>query len=181
MGANRGCDKACDPKTRSRAPTPARLRPPVLAGNLQAQPILPIRDLRFRVTDYNANGANLASIGDDRPFIVIPAKAQGCPGKMLRSNKRGNRPNNFVLSGLVPAIQAFEEPKERRGCADQVRARRLGGDVSVDNPLLLQEKFPRTTLREGGSPGQKGPQRVVPCSSRGGPGPRFRETDFIPD
>jgi homogentisate 1,2-dioxygenase len=58
-----------------------------------------------------------------------PASRQGCPGKILRLNKRGNRPNNFVLAGLGrlgPAINAFEEPKQRRGCADQVRARRLG-------------------------------------------------------
>src|SRR5437868_13219251 len=33
----------------------------------------------------------------------------------------------FVLAGLGPAIHAFKRPKQRRGCADQVRARRFGG------------------------------------------------------
>jgi len=37
-----------------------------------------------------------------------------------------------VLAGLVPAIHAFEHPKQRRGCADQVRARRLKIDFYGD-------------------------------------------------
>ena len=33
--------------------------------------------------------------------------------------------HKFVLAGLDPAIRAFRRPEQRRGCADQVRARRL--------------------------------------------------------
>jgi hypothetical protein len=38
------------------------------------------------------------------------------PGKRLQKilwpNKKEDRPNNFVLAGLGPAIHAFEEPKQ---------------------------------------------------------------------
>jgi hypothetical protein len=84
-----------------------------------------------------------------------PRESAGVSGENSTAEQQGNRPNNFVLAGLVPAIHAFEGPKQRRGYADQVRARRLGGDVSVDNPLLLQEKFPRTALRFRGNDGQR--------------------------
>jgi len=58
-------------------------------------------------------------------YIVIPAKAQGCPGKNLVATKGRNSPANFVLAGLDPAIHALGQSRPRRGCADQVRARRL--------------------------------------------------------
>ena len=38
----------------------------------------------------------------------------------------GKSAANFFLAGLVPAIHAFERPKQRRRCAEQVRARQLG-------------------------------------------------------
>jgi hypothetical protein len=61
-----------------------------------------------------------------RPRLPALFASVGLSGEILRPQKRGNRPNNFVLAGLGPAIHAVEEPKQRRGCADQVRARRLG-------------------------------------------------------
>jgi hypothetical protein len=84
------------------------------------------------------------------PLPFPPPRAAGLSGENFATEQEGNRPNNFVLAGLGPAIHALEKPKQRRGCADQVRARRLGGDMSVYNPLLLQEKFPRTALRGAG-------------------------------
>jgi hypothetical protein len=72
----------------------------------------------------------------------MPAFAQGCPGKILRPDNGAKRPADFVLAGLVPwafsprtssvGIHAFERPKQRRGCADQVRARRLKIDFYED-------------------------------------------------
>src|SRR5260370_39902269 len=53
-------------------------------------------------------------------------------------------PPSPVSAGLAPPIHAFERPKQRRGCADQVRARRLR--------VSWQEKLPPTTLRLRGSP-----------------------------
>jgi hypothetical protein len=58
-------------------------------------------------------------------LLVIPAKAQGYPVKISRCRRERNRLSNFVLAGLVPAIHALERLKQRRGYADQVRARRL--------------------------------------------------------
>jgi hypothetical protein len=86
------------------------------------------------------------------PSGLVPPlpRCAGLSGENSATEQEGNRPNNFVLAGLGPAIHALEKPKQRRGCADQVRARRLGGDMSVYNPLLLQEKFPRTALRGAG-------------------------------
>jgi hypothetical protein len=57
-------------------------------------------------------------------LLAIPAFAQGCPGKILRRQPKGNRLRQLVLAGLDPAIHAFGRPKQRRGCADQVRAKR---------------------------------------------------------
>ena len=72
----------------------------------------------------------------------MPAFAQGCPGKILRPDNRAKRPTDFVLAGLVPwafsprtssvGIHAFESPKQRRGCADQVRARQRKIDFYED-------------------------------------------------
>ena len=45
----------------------------------------------------------------------MPAFAQGCPGKILRSNNGAKRPADFVLAGLVPAIHAFARPKRAPG------------------------------------------------------------------
>jgi hypothetical protein len=45
-----------------------------------------------------------------------------------------------------------ERPRQRRGCADRVRARRVVGCLRVPDRLSLQGKFPRTALRESGKP-----------------------------
>jgi hypothetical protein len=69
----------------------------------------------------------------------------------LRRQKEGNRLPRFVLAGLDPAIHAFGRPKQRRGCADQVRARRL--------QVVSSESKPSYPCR-GNFPGQ-------PCCVRG--------------
>jgi hypothetical protein len=43
---------------------------------------------------------------------------------------------SFVLAELGPAIHAFECPKQRRGCADQVRTRRLGLIPASLHPII---------------------------------------------
>ena len=45
-----------------------------------------------------------------------------------------------------------ERPRQRRGYADQVRARRVVGCLRVPNRLSLHGKISRTALRESGKP-----------------------------
>src|SRR5216683_4679458 len=49
----------------------------------------------------------------------------GLSGENLAVPKRTNRLFDFVLAGLVPATHALERLKQRRGYAEQVRARRI--------------------------------------------------------
>jgi very-short-patch-repair endonuclease len=90
-----------------------------------------------------------------------PSPRKRGEGKILRRQKEGNRLPRFVLAGLDPAIHAFGRPKQRRGCADQVRARRL--------QVVSSESKPSYPCR-GNFPGQ-------PCGKRGeglGCAPRAR-------
>ena len=71
----------------------------------------------------------------------LPAFAQGCRDKILRAAKEGGRLPHFA--GLDPAIHAFGYPKQRRGCADQIRARRpqmVSGEPRTSHPR--RENFP---------------------------------------
>src|SRR5271169_2637715 len=73
------------------------------------------------------------------------------PGKILRSDTAGRPPPGFVLAGLVPATHAFERPNQRRGCADQVRATRLGvfpGAAQWARQTHQQNAIDRVKFRE---------------------------------
>jgi hypothetical protein len=54
--------------------------------------------------------------------------------------------------GEAPGDSSAERPRQRRGCADQVRARRVVGCLRVPNRLSLQGKISRTALSESGNP-----------------------------
>ena len=89
-----------------------------------------------------------------------PVAGRAVRGKFCGRTSEEIGRNDFVLAGLVPwafsprtgsvGIHGFEQPKQRRGCADQVRARRLGDHMGDNNLLFLQGRFPRTALRRGG-------------------------------
>jgi len=84
-------------------------------------------------------------------LTLSPAAPLGCPGKIVRRHKGGNRPPGFVLAGLSPAVHAFERPKPKawiRGSSP--RKTTLGCFQRVSNRLSLQGKFPRTALRRPG-------------------------------
>jgi hypothetical protein len=90
-------------------------------------------------------------------MLLFRSHTQGCPGKILRQ-KEGNRLPRFVLAGLDPAIYAFGRPKQRRGCADQVRARRLkmvSCESQASNPCRNNLPDSPAATRDG--PPQKGP------------------------
>src|SRR6266566_7172777 len=71
----------------------------------------------------------------------MPAFAQGCPGKIFRRRRERTRLSNFVLAGLGPAIHALARSKERRRCADQVRARRLKIVAASPTQVVIAANF----------------------------------------
>ena len=65
---------------------------------------------------------------------------------MVSMSPLGN--GKVVMAGLDPAIHAFRRPQPRRGCADQVRARRLKlFRTKPKHALDCRPNFPRTALR----------------------------------
>src|SRR5580693_7068788 len=86
-------------------------------------------------------------------MALTPYRGQGCPGKILRPNKRGNRPNNFVLAGLGlawpghPRLRGAETKAWMRGSSPR---KTTWGDMRVDKPLLLQGRFLRQPCRGRG-------------------------------
>jgi hypothetical protein len=90
-------------------------------------------------------------------MLLFRSHTQGCPGKILRRQKEGNRLPRFALAGLDPAIYAFGRSKQRRGCADQVRARRLqmvSCESQTSNPC--RGNFPDSPAATRDGPPQKG-------------------------
>src|SRR5207245_10456486 len=88
-------------------------------------------------------------------YIVIPAKAQGCPGKNLARPRKGNRPP-FRLGRARPGhprLGTVERKTWMRGSSP--RKTTLTRCLGVPHKSFLQENFSRTTLREGGNPGAK--------------------------
>ena len=77
--------------------------------------------------------------------------APGCSGNRRRLRRYGAvRPER-----LGPAIGAYERPEKRRGCADQVRARRLGFIALSPGGYIAGEKFLRTAPAHRGRDNQR--------------------------
>jgi hypothetical protein len=57
--------------------------------------------MRIRPGENLSRGKTLTRLA---ALGTLSRNAQGCPGKILRPNKGGNRPNNVVLAGLVPRL-----------------------------------------------------------------------------
>jgi len=91
------------------------------------------------------------------PVFVIPAKAQGCPGKLLQRQSEKNRLLNFVLAGLVPAIHALGRSKQ-----------------DVDTRVKPVIVFRESTSEPGKKPGA---YALTPLGSRP-PRPRGRVWSF---
>jgi len=78
---------------------------------------------------------------------VIPAKAQGCPGKILWPEKGGNRP----LFSSWPDLSRPSTPSCARSRDVDARVTSAQDDFGllcpIINQLSLQRNFPRTALR----------------------------------
>ena len=117
-----------------------------------------------------------------RPFTPLPRWPQGCPGKILR-NKRGNRPNNFVLRGLDPRstvcrtcstawrCKSFIHPDGGEGLAKRngVAARR-GREEAWSKPAARRTETgyeADPAGRAGREPRSPQPSRACRCGGRG--------------
>jgi hypothetical protein len=90
-----------------------------------------------RIGNPRSGGNSPESVAARRRGTLATALVRALPRRISSTNYRnqpgtrscvgrreGNRRANFVLAGLVPAIHALGRSRQRRGCADQVRARR---------------------------------------------------------
>jgi len=126
-----------------------------------------LKSLDSRSRERRAKGAkvgyaeldySLESGGPGQPFNLaapgFPLSRRAVRGKSCGGKRKEIGSRVFVLAGLDPAIHAFGRPKQRRGCADQVRARRLQVVSSESKPSYpCRGNFPGQPCRASGDPG----------------------------